>query len=178
MKNILLIIIPFFSLSVWGQSSNNVLKIAPERPEAGQKVEINYTIDEASTPKKLYCFVYQNFKPNDTRVMVLPLSNSKKKSSVEYELPNNLKSFLIIIKDSVDVYDNNNSEGFWFPVYLNGKYSPDALALIADMYAGWRNNVFKVDKKYDLALKLYTEEFSINPSLKNKHFLILLHHFG
>ena len=174
MKNVFLLLILFTSLFVWGQNSNNVLKILPEKPEVGKKIEIIYTIDPLSTPKNLYCFLYQNFKPNDTRVVVLPLSNSKKKYSVEYELPNNLKSFLIIIKDSLDVYDNNNSEGFWFPVYLNGKYSPDALALIADMYAGWRNNVFKIDKKYDLALKLYNEEFSINPSLKNKHFLYYL----
>lgn len=172
----LLILLCFISLeAVFAYQPNPPLEIQPNKPSDGQTINLTYSPQSKNYPDRLHAYIYHNYGVNDTRVRVVSMTMQEGKGKITYQLPNGVKSFLIIIRDSLKVYDNNQGKGFPGIIYKDGQPLPEGMGFLADMYSGWRSHAYKIDRNFGIALSYFNDAFKVKQELKRRHRLNYLY---
>lgn len=165
----------FFLISNCGlcQPSYDNWTIRPDKPLAGDSIEIFYRPVSSLVQSRIKAVVYYNqIGCEEPRAIEVPFKKREKEWTATIPTSGDDVSLMINFYDSLGVLDNNEEMGYWSPLYNSQKESiPGSLATIAYMYCGaWSSSSFGISASKELARRLYEADFKRNSQLKRIYY--------
>ncbi|NOX18285.1 MAG: redoxin domain-containing protein [Chlorobi bacterium] len=141
----------------------------PASPKAGEKVTIYLLPDSSQLAgfDNINAVIYE-YNVNAEKVTVVPMSKMNEYMTATFTPAKETKGLLIKFK-SGKREDTNKKHGY--VIYMtdgNGNPVPGAKAGLAAAYVRWGRNI-DLDNLLDEGLKLFEDEFSKNPAVKDKY---------
>jgi len=157
---------------VGGCNSNKpkgTFSFSPEKPERGQEISITYNPSKTNLKdaKKIELIAYLYSKDLDgTKGVALKKSGDVWEGKITTD---DTTRGLVIEFVSGDKTDNNKQAGYVIKMFSkDSKLVPGASAGLASVNLRWGNAIgLDIDKKNDF--KLFTEEFKLNPGVKDDY---------
>ncbi|PTQ97036.1 thiol-disulfide isomerase/thioredoxin [Mucilaginibacter yixingensis] len=166
MKKITLLLILPFLMAKTVHAQNEHLKLSADQPSAGSTVGFTYNPDGTilAGKKKVEAAVYyMDFKDSPADDVVLTADGNGVKGSLN--IPSTAKAFFLSF--AAGKIDDNNSQGYFYFIYENGKpvegaYGAKALWCSSSLsaYSGIKSS------NIPEAIKLYEKEFELYPQSK------------
>ncbi|MCU7695061.1 TlpA family protein disulfide reductase [Haoranjiania flava] len=131
--------------------------LTPAKPEAGKKLSFVYTGKLAKSDTEIGVDAF----PENSRVIKIPVEAkyTDDKLTGSFILPDSIAAFAILVK-SAGKYDNNNEQGFLYPVHKDGKPVKGAYARLGFMQTygsgmGIKRDFTAIEKSYETEISLY-----------------------
>lgn len=172
MKKFSVILLVCFLLPITSCIKNSSVmyrfQVQPEKPKPGHEISIFYNQDSTNlageTEIKCIAYVYNYDLMNTYDV---PLTNSQGTWQGKF-IPDQNAFGVIFYFKSDDKNDNNNKSGYVVNFYdSDDKKIPGSIAGYAVSINRWGAYYMDLDRNKEKALRLFEEEFSKNPDVKN-----------
>ena len=166
MKKILVLLFLFYSFNGMAQDH---FTFSPLQPKAGDVVTITYipSGDLADSKAPIEAAVY-TFNPKQQTAEDIALT--KTKDYYTGTIQTDASADFVYFSFSADgKFDTNNDEGYWFPLYENGKAKAGANLGLAQFYSGMSRSTGIQSPDFEKALNAYKEEFKLYPDSKKEN---------
>lgn len=166
MKKILVLLCLFYSYNSIAQDH---FTFTPLQPKSGDVVTITYipSGDLADSKVPIKAAVY-TFNPKQQTAEDIALT--KTKDYYTGTIQTDPSADFVYFSFSADgKFDTNNDEGYWFPLYENGKAKAGANLGLAQFYSGMSRSIGIESPDFEKALNAYEEEFKLYPDSKKEN---------
>ncbi len=140
----------------------------PEKPGQGEEITILY--NAKGTPlesaDKVFAVVFQ-FSVNLDKVNEFEMTREENGWFVTFKSDSNTKGIAVKFTDGKDVVDNNDNNGYFLPMYANGKEVPGYNAALAVGNYSWFN-LLNLNTDMSKAYTMLREIFQRDSTLKRE----------
>ena len=166
----------FFSFLLYSLNSiaQDHFTFSPLQPKAGEMVTINYipsgALADTKAPIEAAVYTFSSKKQTAEDITL-----KKIKDQYTGTFKTDTSADFVYFSFSADgKFDTNNDEGYWFPLYKNGKVKAGANIGLAQFFGGMSMASGIEGPDLEKALNGYEEEFKLYPDSRKENMLTYL----